>query len=139
MRDSCLGGGTRVPNRISSSGGDGPDWFKLDQLRLPVVSGRRRTVMNCNPNCNRGLGSLTVEAAGRLRPCTNGYWPVPAPSAARRLALSGRAVVVVRRPFPHRTDCGRPIRWREGVKGGFACTLTGHFPLCSLPCGHSHA
>ena len=40
-------------------------------------------------------------------------------------------------PPPHRTDCCRPIRWREGVKGGFACTLTRHFDLCSLPRGRS--
>jgi hypothetical protein len=39
-------------------------------------------------------------------------------------------------PLPHRTDCCRPIRRRGGVKGRFACTLTTHFPLCSLPCGH---
>ena len=38
-------------------------------------------------------------------------------------------------PLPHRTDCCRSIRRREGVKGGFACTLTRHFLLCSLPCG----
>jgi hypothetical protein len=40
-------------------------------------------------------------------------------------------------PLPHRTDCCRSIRWREGVKGGFACTLTGRFHLCLLSCGHS--
>ena len=39
-------------------------------------------------------------------------------------------------PLPHRTDCCRLIRRRGGVKGRFACTLTRHFPLCSLPCGH---
>ncbi len=43
-------------------------------------------------------------------------------------------MVLVRRP-PHRTDCCRPIRRRRGVKGRFACTLTRHFDLCSLPCG----
>ncbi len=35
--------------------------------------------------------------------------------------------------FPHRTDCCRPIRRRAGVRGRFACTLTRHFDLCSLP------
>jgi len=36
---------------------------------------------------------------------------------------------------PHRTDCCRSIRRRGGVKGRFACTLTGHLDLCSLPSG----
>ncbi len=38
---------------------------------------------------------------------------------------------------PSPSDCCRSIRRREGVKGGFACTLTRHFHLCSLPCGRS--
>jgi hypothetical protein len=28
------------------------------------------------------------------------------------------------RCLPHRTDCCRPIRWRRGVKGRFACTFS---------------
>jgi hypothetical protein len=45
------------PNRISSSGRDCPDRFKLDQLRRPDFPERRGTAMNCNPNCNRGLSA----------------------------------------------------------------------------------
>ena len=36
-------------------------------------------------------------------------------------------------PSPHRTDYCRSIRWREGVKGDFACTLTGHFTNTRRP------
>jgi hypothetical protein len=39
-------------NRISSSGPVGSDRFRLDQRPCPVLPGRRRTVVNCNPNCN---------------------------------------------------------------------------------------
>jgi hypothetical protein len=42
----------REPNRISSSDGGRPDRFRLDQCPCPVLPGRRRTVVNCNPNCN---------------------------------------------------------------------------------------
>ena len=57
--------------------------------------------------------------------------------ACNAQARSRPAVVLVRRPLPHRTDCCRSIRWRDGVKGGFACTLTRQFHLCSLSCDHS--
>jgi hypothetical protein len=40
------------PNRISSSGHDCSDRFKLDQPSRPVFPGWCRTVLNCNPNCN---------------------------------------------------------------------------------------
>jgi hypothetical protein len=33
----------------------------------------------------------------------------------------------------------RSVRRGSRVKHDFACTLTGNFRLCSLPCGHSHA
>jgi hypothetical protein len=46
------GGAAREPNRISSSGRGRSDRFKLDQPTRPVFSGRRRTAVNCNPNCN---------------------------------------------------------------------------------------
>src|SRR5271157_2563521 len=36
-------------------------------------------------------------------------------------------------PSPHRTDCCRSIRWRVGVKGGFACTLTRQFTCARCP------
>jgi hypothetical protein len=37
-------------------------------------------------------------------------------------------------PLLHRTDCCRSIRWREGVKGGFACTLTGQLMARRVGC-----
>ena len=49
---------------------------------------------------------------------------------------SSLTAVLVHRPSPHRTDCCRPTRRRGGVKGRFACTLTRHLRLCSLPHGH---
>jgi hypothetical protein len=42
----------REPNRISSSGRHGSDRFRLDQRAWSVLPGRRRTALNCNPNCN---------------------------------------------------------------------------------------
>ena len=64
------------PNRISSSGRDCPDRFKLDQLRRPDFPERRGTAVNCNPNCNRGLSAwgvpwlvlavLTLQKLGQL-------------------------------------------------------------------------
>ncbi len=41
--------------RISSSGQGCPDRFRLDQHGWPVVTGRRCTEVNCNPNCNRRI------------------------------------------------------------------------------------
>jgi hypothetical protein len=42
------------PNRISSSGHDSPDRFRLDQHPWPVLAGLCRTALNCNRNCNPG-------------------------------------------------------------------------------------
>ena len=42
------------PNRISSSGRDGPDRFRLDQQPWPVVAGLGPTALNCTRNCNPG-------------------------------------------------------------------------------------
>ena len=42
------------PNRISSSGRDSPDRFRLDQHPWPVLAGLCRTALNCNRNCNPG-------------------------------------------------------------------------------------
>ena len=67
----------------------------------------------------------------RLRPRTTPIRP-----SRPRLVPSSPAAVPVRRPSPHRTDCCRPIRRSEGVKDRFACTLTRHFHLYSLPCGN---
>ena len=62
--------------RISSSGRDCPDRFKLDQLRRPDFPGRRGTAVNCNPNCYRGISAwgvpwlvlavLTLQQLGQL-------------------------------------------------------------------------
>src|SRR5262249_23758922 len=43
-------------NRISSSGHGRSDRFRLDQLPWPVLAERRRTMVNCNPNCNLAHG-----------------------------------------------------------------------------------
>ena len=40
------------PNRISSSGYGGSDWFRLDQRARSILRVRHRTALNCNPNCN---------------------------------------------------------------------------------------
>jgi hypothetical protein len=54
------------PNRISSSGRDRPDRFKLDQPPWPVLLGRHRTAVNCNPNYNPSR-RLAVEGLPDLR------------------------------------------------------------------------
>jgi len=74
LKDSNADG--REPNRISSSGRDCPDRFKLEQLRRPDFPERRGTAVNCNPNCNRGLSAwgvpwlvlavLTLQQLGQL-------------------------------------------------------------------------
>ena len=54
------------PNRISSSDRGRSDPFKLDQRLCPVLPGRYRTAVNCNPNCNpnaAGLASVLCVAA----------------------------------------------------------------------------
>jgi len=43
-----------TPNRISSSGRDSPDRFRLDQHPWPVLAGPCRTALNCNRNGNPG-------------------------------------------------------------------------------------
>jgi len=43
-----------TPNRISSSGRDSPDRFRLDQHPWPVLAGLCRTALNCNRNCSPG-------------------------------------------------------------------------------------
>ena len=78
----------------------------------------RASVVRCRRSLLVAVGRC---CCGHPRDATGpGYLPRP-------------AVVLVRRPFPHRTDCWRSIRRREGVKGGFACMLTRQFHLCSLP------
>ena len=47
-------GGCYHPNRISSSGRDSPDRFRLDQHPWPDLAGLCRTALNCNRNCNPG-------------------------------------------------------------------------------------
>jgi hypothetical protein len=42
----------REPNRISSSGRGRPKRFNLDRRQWLVLTGRFRTMANCNPNCN---------------------------------------------------------------------------------------
>jgi hypothetical protein len=73
---------------------------------MSVVCCRRSLVLAVVHCC-----SVTVAVSSSLEP---GY------------GVLARQRSVVRRPFPHRTDCCRSIRRREGVKGGFACTFTGH-------------
>ena len=70
-------------------------------------------------------GTVLVRAAG-LRVHGGTATPAGAVPALGELAVFCRPVVTA--PTPHRTDCCRSIRWREGVKGGFACTLTRQFP-----------
>ena len=58
----------------------------------------------------------------RLRPCTT---VIVVPGRVHRIRarhLPAPGVVLVRRPFPHRTDCCRLFRRSEGVKDRFACT-----------------
>ena len=45
------------PNRISSSGRHGSAPFMLDQRTRSVRRVRRRTALDCNPNCNRQICS----------------------------------------------------------------------------------
>jgi hypothetical protein len=45
--------------RCGSSRGS-PDWFNLDQRSYPALSGRRRTVVNCDPDCNRGYDPINA-------------------------------------------------------------------------------
>jgi hypothetical protein len=69
------------PNRISSSGHGCPDRFKLDQPIRPVFSGRRRTAVNCNPNCNppEGAGDAADQSFTRLLRVAS--WSAAAPLA----------------------------------------------------------
>jgi hypothetical protein len=55
------------PNRISSSGRDSPDRFRLDQHPWPVLAGLCRTALNCNRNCNPG-GDPTFIKLVRIPP-----------------------------------------------------------------------
>jgi len=55
-------------------------------------------------------------------PCHRARACLPAPASGPGCAA----------PFPHRTDCCRPIRRSAGVKSRLACTFTRHFDLCWL-------
>jgi hypothetical protein len=57
-----------TPNRISSSGRHGSDPFMLDQHARPVLSARRRTALNCNPQI-RSSGQ-----AVQVRPGVSALW-----------------------------------------------------------------
>ena len=97
------------------------------RLRPRVTDTRR---LRPGPTRGRPRPRATARTR-RLRPHTT-----PVRRSRPRLAPSSPAAVPVRRPSPHRTDCCRSIRRSEGVKDRFACTLTRHFHLCSLPCGN---
>jgi hypothetical protein len=47
--------------RISSSDRGSPGWFKLDQHIWPVLRGRYRTVVNCNPKLQPGSLILSAD------------------------------------------------------------------------------
>jgi hypothetical protein len=66
-------GGTNLgerskPNRISSSGRHGSEWFRLDQRARSVLRVRRCTALNCNPNCNPQIRRLRQVVQDRLLP-----------------------------------------------------------------------
>jgi hypothetical protein len=52
------------PNRISSSGRRGPDWFRLDQRLRSIRPEGAHTVLNCNPNCNPAQSGTMHLAPG---------------------------------------------------------------------------
>jgi hypothetical protein len=58
------------PNRISSSGRDSPDRFRLDQDPWSVLVGLCRTALNCSRNCNL---AVTLAAVFRSQRCAMGY------------------------------------------------------------------
>jgi hypothetical protein len=55
------------PNRISSSGRDSPDRFRLDQHPWPVSAGLCRTALNCNRNYNPAVTLAAVFSLPALR------------------------------------------------------------------------
>jgi hypothetical protein len=76
-----------TPNRISSSGRHGSDPFMLDQRARPVLSVRRRTALNCNPNCNpqiRRSGHIVQGCPWRSVPWAD----IPAMSTPDRCCLA---------------------------------------------------
>ena len=101
-RGRCCTWGCTV-YRISSSGCDCPDRFKLDRRCWSVFPGRCCMAVNCNPNCNR-------DPTG---PCDRPHRAGDGPRPVR--AGSGLALVF----WP---ECPQVSR----IKRDFACTLTRH-------------
>jgi hypothetical protein len=84
------------PNRISSSGRGRPKRFNLDRRQWLVLTGRFRTMVNCNPDCNPSLRTVSGECAlalgaravrGRAAPPC-----LPCPQSVTRSAMVLRSV-----------------------------------------------
>jgi hypothetical protein len=131
-----------TPNRISSSGHNGPDPFMLDQRIRSVLRAPYRTALDCNPNCNLTDPRLPANDSARpwssspspdLFPAT---WPRPVvaqasppnPIAAepdgRRVLSRGGAADHAVTPQAPLTGSG----CREYSNGGFGGGHP-HFPL----------
>ncbi len=99
--------------------------------RGPEAARQSYALRACHVRCSRGSkpalasGSQVAAAGNRwllmaVRGHLGGTPVMRRPGPARPWSWCAA-------PLPHRTDCCRSIRWREGVKGGFACALTRHF------------
>jgi hypothetical protein len=115
------------PNRISSSGRNCSDRFRLDRRVRPVLRERRRVALNCNPNCNpqirapsndcpRGLHGSWRYLLGEAEPGGGAAYLARQGAAGRRHAGPGCARARPRTGLPlgmyQRRQSGPPLGMR---------------------------
>jgi hypothetical protein len=109
-----------LTNRISSSGQGCPDRFKLDQSTRSVLRARRRTALNCNPNCNLQIRSSMCGHPDPFRSVRD-LGLVPARCSGESGISESRsprwlpAWLPVSEGLPHRSACRGPSAFRPDI------------------------